>query len=134
LSDLREGIILFAHGSRDPQWAAPFQAIAESLARKLPDAVVGLAYLEQMAPSLNEALAALIANDIRKIRVVPLFFGQGGHIKEDLPKLVSSARKAHPDVLIELETPIGERPEVVEAIAEAIVKISAAKQAGRSSP
>jgi sirohydrochlorin cobaltochelatase len=83
-----------------------------------------------MAPSLNEALAALVINDIRKIRVVPVFFGQGGHIKEDLPKLVAAARKAHPGVLIELELPMGERPEVIEAITAVI----AAKPPGRPSP
>jgi sirohydrochlorin cobaltochelatase len=56
---------------------------------------------------------------------VPLFFGQGGHLKEDLPRLLALARTAHPAAAIELEPPIGERPEVIEAIAQAISFIAA---------
>jgi sirohydrochlorin ferrochelatase len=41
---LKEGILLFAHGSRDPEWARPFERISQELARKLPQAVVCTAY------------------------------------------------------------------------------------------
>jgi sirohydrochlorin cobaltochelatase len=123
----REGVILFAHGSRDPHWAAPFQKIAAALARKLPHAAVGIAYLEHMAPSLHEAVAVLIANGVTHIRVVPVFFGPGGHMKEDLPERVDAVRGAHPDIDIELETPIGERPEVIEAIAQVIAQTKASR-------
>jgi len=56
---LKEGIVLFAHGSRDPEWARPFQRIAEIVGRTAPHCVVKLAYLEITRPSLEEAVAAL---------------------------------------------------------------------------
>jgi sirohydrochlorin cobaltochelatase len=115
---LKQGIVLFAHGSRDPEWARPFEAISRALARRLPDALVSVAYLEAMRPTLPEAVAALTG--VRAIRVVPLFFAQGGHVKEDLPRLVSELQAAHPDVRIALARPIGEEPAVIEAIAAAI--------------
>jgi sirohydrochlorin cobaltochelatase len=114
---LKEGIVLVAHGSRDPEWSRPFERIAASLAQKLPAVAVGLAYLEQ-APSLDEAVTALVAKGVASIRVVPLFLGQGGHVKEDVPRLVNQI--ARPGLRISLEKPIGEQTRVVEAIASAI--------------
>ena len=44
------GLILFAHGSRDAAWAAPFEAVAARLRHQRPQWRVLLAYLELMQP------------------------------------------------------------------------------------
>lgn len=116
---MKPGIVLFAHGSKDPDWSRPFEQIAARLGRKVPAAVVALAYLEH-GPSLNEALAALKAKGAGSVRVVPVFLGQGGHMKNDLPRLVGQARAAHPGLDISLDRTIGEEPAVIEAIASLI--------------
>lgn len=114
---MKQGIVLFAHGSRDPEWSRPFERIASQLSK---DFLVRVAYLELMRPSLDEALASLAAAGAQSIRVVPVFLGQGGHVKEDLPKLVAAASAAQPGLKLILEKPIGEQPQVIAAIAEAI--------------
>ena len=111
------GIVLVAHGSRDPQWARPFENIATLLAK---EHLVSVAYLELMRPTLAEAVAAFAAAGVKSIRVVPLFFGHGGHVGEDLPRLVSELAAAHRDLKLVLEKPIGEQPQVIAAIARAI--------------
>jgi sirohydrochlorin cobaltochelatase len=116
---LKHGLVLFAHGSRDPEWSRPFQQIAAALAKKSPATPVVLAFLEH-GPSLNEALAALAAKGAAAVRIVPVFLGQGGHIKSDLPRLVGQARAAHPAMDLTLDPIIGEQPEVIEAIASVI--------------
>jgi sirohydrochlorin cobaltochelatase len=110
--------ILFAHGSRDPDWARPFQSLALELAERLPGERVALAFLELMQPSLGDCVDALYAEGIRKFRVVPVFFGAGGHLKKDLPALVSGLKQK--DIEITLEPPVGEQPGVVSAIARVI--------------
>jgi sirohydrochlorin cobaltochelatase len=117
---LKDGIVLFAHGSRDPEWARPFERISDEVARRLPQVTVCLAYLELMRPTLDEAVAALAAAGAGSIRIVPLFLGQGGHVKEDLPRLAANAAAARPALRLILEPPIGEQPQVIEAIAAAI--------------
>jgi len=114
---LKEGIVLLGHGSKDPEWSQPFEKIAVSLGKRLPAVPVFLAYLEH-GPSLEEAVAALMAKGALSIRVIPLFLGAGGHVKQDLPRLIAEAKRA--DVKLVLEKPIGEQPEVIEAIAAAI--------------
>jgi len=118
---LTSGLILFAHGSRDREWGRPFQQLADTLGKKL-DAPVELAYLEFMQPSLEQAIAALAGKGVDAIRVVPVFLGQGGHLKEDLPRLAASARLKFPQVKIELAPAIGEQASVIEAIAAAIAR------------
>ena len=116
---MKEGLVLFAHGSREPEWAQPFERIAQQLSASH---VVELAYLERMKPTLDEAVASLVKKGAKRIRVVPLFLGAGGHIKEDLPTLAAAARARHAGVEIVLETTIGERQEITDAIAAVISK------------
>ena len=114
---MKEGIVLIAHGSRDPEWSRPFERIAASLTKKLPAVSVGLAYLEH-GPSLDETVAALFAKGVGSIRVVPVFLGQGGHVKEDLPRLVTQSNR--PGLTLSLDKSIGEQSQVIEAIASVI--------------
>ena len=115
---VRKGIVLFAHGSRDPEWARPFERIAAALSKR-EEFLVKVAYLELMQPSLDAAIAELVASGVASIRIVPLFFGAGGHVREDLPRLVAAA---NPPVQVTIDPPIGEQAEVVEAIAGAIAR------------
>ncbi|WP_309684113.1 CbiX/SirB N-terminal domain-containing protein [Polaromonas sp.] len=102
------GIVLFAHGSRDPLWREPMEAVAALIRSREPETRVCCAYLELCAPSLSEAATNLIAAGTRRIRVFPLFLGVGKHAREDLPVLVGQIRAAHPDVTIELLPSAGE--------------------------
>lgn len=116
---MKEALVLFAHGSRDADWAQPFVRIAERLSARFE---VRLAYLEAMPPSLDEAVASLVAAGAQSVRVVPLFLGSGGHVKHDLPRRVAAAHALHPGIRVRLERPIGEEPAVTDAIAAAIVR------------
>ena len=119
---MKAGIVLFAHGSRDSEWARPFEQLAAMLSRKT-NAQVKLAYLELMQPSLDQAIGALVGEGAKTIRVVPVFLGQGGHVKEDLPKLLAAVRKRHAGIEFSLDAPIGEQTAVIEAIATAIAAL-----------
>ena len=119
------GIVLFAHGARDPDWAAPFHQVRARLGASRPECRVELAFLELMAPTLDEAIERLVADGAIAITVFPLFMAQGGHLKQDLPRILDGIRARHARVPIGLETPIGEVPQVLEAIAAWIASRSA---------
>lgn len=119
------GILLFAHGARDPHWAAPFRAVADQVRRHRPDAQVMLAFLEFMSPTMTEAGACLVAGGCRRIEVLPLFLGAGGHVRKDVPGLLDRLRQAHPEVAFHLHPAIGEHPAVVAAMAAAACELPA---------
>jgi sirohydrochlorin cobaltochelatase len=127
-----QGLILFAHGARDPRWAQPFERAAQRLrelaatspssdgAGAAPSAapVVALAYLEFLSPDLAGCAAQLIAQGCTAIEVLPVFLGAGGHVRKDLPAQVQSLRAAHPQVAFTLHTAAGESAWLEQAIAQ----------------
>ncbi len=111
------GIVLFAHGSRDPEWAEPFRQIFQRVRSSRPEYPIALAFLEQMSPTLEEAIASLAGEGASAITVFPLFMAQGGHLKQDLPRILDAIRATYPHVPISLENAVGDVPEVLDAIA-----------------
>jgi sirohydrochlorin cobaltochelatase len=114
---VKTGLILFAHGARDPRWADPFERLRGLVAARRPEVPVALAYLELMTPDLAGAADALVADGCHALRVVPLFLGQGGHVRQDLPRLVEALRSRYPAVTVELRGAVGEDPDVLASIA-----------------
>jgi sirohydrochlorin cobaltochelatase len=111
-------ILLFAHGARDPSWAEPFRRIVERMGQKHPGTRVELAFLEMMQPTLESAIAGLAAEGIGRITVVPLFLAQGGHLKEDLPRMLGDIRSNHPALRIDVTSAIGDSEDLTNAIAD----------------
>lgn len=112
------GILLFAHGARDPAWAGPFEAVATRLRLAAPGMPVQLAFLEFMAPTIQDAGAQLAAAGCAQVSIVPLFLGAGGHVRKDLPRLVEALNAAHPEVAWRLCPAVGEAAPVIAAMAE----------------
>lgn len=75
-----------------------------------------------MQPSLTQCVGGLHAEGVRSVRIVPVFFGVGGHLKSDLPKIVAELRARYENLEIIVEPPIGEQPEVISAIAKVIAR------------
>lgn len=113
------GLILFAHGARDPRWAAPFEDMAARIRAARPDLALRLAYLEFMAPDLATAGAELAAAGCQQVQLLPLFLGSGGHVRKDLPRLLDELRLRHPATQFTLHAAIGEVPAVLQAMADA---------------
>ncbi len=118
---MNPGLILFAHGARDPRWAEPFERLRAKIRRARPELQVALAYLELMTPDLQTAIDEMVAAGCRKLRVVPVFLGQGGHVRRDLPELVERAAQRHTGLAIELALPLGESDAVLEQMAAVCV-------------
>ena len=114
----QSALILFAHGARDPRWAAPFQRLQQLVAAQLPTLTVELAYLELMTPQLPDTVAALVARGCTQLSVVPVFLGQGGHVLRDLPLILARLREDYPAVRIDVAQAVGESEAVLHAIAQ----------------
>ena len=113
----RPPIVLLAHGARDPRWGEPFLTVLEQVRADAPDLAVELAYLEHLAPSLADAVRRLAERGARSIRVVPLFFGRGGHLREDVPRLVAAIAAELPGIAIEVTLPAGDDASVQRSLA-----------------
>ncbi|MCZ2495778.1 cobalamin biosynthesis protein CbiX [Xylophilus sp. Kf1] len=113
-----KAVVLFGHGSRDPAWRQPIEAVALRMQTASPDMPVRCAYLELTTPFLPDTTAELAATGIREIRIVPMFLGVGRHAREDLPRIVEALRIDHPDIAFELAPAVGEDDRLLDLLAD----------------
>lgn len=110
-------IVLFAHGSRDPLWRAPIEAVQSHILANHPGAAVRCAYLELSTPDLPQAVQELVDRGAASVTIVPMFLGTGKHAREDLPVLVAQLRAQHPGVRLHVQGSIGEDPRMTALMA-----------------
>ena len=115
------GVILFAHGSRDPLWRLPIDAVAQRMRAQHPGLPVAVAFLELTEPDLPHTVEALMKQGVAHVRIVPMFLGVGRHAREDLPELVQGLIEAYPQMSFELLPAIGEHPAMTALMAEIAV-------------
>lgn len=113
----KRALILFAHGARDARWAEPFKRLQQLLQAQGAGTTVALAFLELMSPRLPEVVAELADNAVNDVTIVPVFFGQGGHVLRDLPVIVDTLRTDYPNMQFQIANAVGEDPHVLQAIA-----------------
>ncbi|HMS76998.1 sirohydrochlorin chelatase [Gordonia sp. (in: high G+C Gram-positive bacteria)] len=76
-------LVLVAHGSRDPRFAATARRVRSAVAAAMPGIDVELSYLDLNDPAIGTVIAR--SGDCV---VVPLLFAEGFHSKIDLPAIV----------------------------------------------
>lgn len=123
------GIIVLAHGSRDPQWRAPIEAVADILAQRHPHWMVTCAYLELCEPALPQVLDQWNAAGVQRVSIHPLFLGAGRHVREDLPRMIDALRDQFPQMNLTLHTPIGENARLTAFMADLITESMTPSQA-----
>lgn len=111
-----KAIILFGHGARDARWREPFDRLVGLWQEQHPAVPVEVAFLEMMRPSLEEAVANLVGSGVSAITVVPVFFGQGGHLHNDFPLLLDACREKFPQIALSATPAVGEDLAVLQAI------------------
>ena len=118
-----DGLLLFAHGARDPAWAKPFEAVAARLRAVRPQTPVVLSYLEFMSPGIGDAAEQLVRDGCTRVHVMPLLLGTGGHVRRDIPPLLDSLRERHGAAVDwVLHAPLGEHEAVLQAMCNACLE------------
>jgi sirohydrochlorin cobaltochelatase len=119
---MKAAIVLFAHGARDPEWAQPFEKIRTQIQARVSDTPVMLAFLELMQPSLSDAIAGLEERGAQHITLIPMFLARGGHLKNDLPKLIAQIQTQHPNPTLHMSPAIGEVDSILQQLSEWVLQ------------
>lgn len=113
-----KALILFGHGARDSRWREPFDRLAKLWREQHSNTPVELAFLEMMQPTLEDSVSSLSAQGATQITVVPVFFGQGGHLRNDFPELLQDCQKKFPEISLSATLAVGEDLAVLQAIVD----------------
>lgn len=110
-------LLLFSHGSPDPEWARPLEALQLKLATRLAPMPVRLAFLPPSQPDFLTVAGALAEAGTRSLTVAPVFLARGGHVKKDLPELAAEA-EARWKLSITILPTLGESEPVLNAMTD----------------
>ncbi len=79
--------------------------------------MVALAFLERMEPSFDDAVTALQKQGVEHITVAPIFLAIGGHMRNDLPKLIEQTQ-TRTGISFRVLPALGEADVLITAIAD----------------
>ena len=130
---MSRGLILFAHGSRDPAWGESLHALAREIEAADPGLQVRCAFLERLAPDLPTVLAELVPG-LTRLDVCPVFWAANGHVQRDLPALLEDARRAHPGVELRLLPVLSELPGMLAFLAQTVVGLTGGSVPASTAP
>jgi len=113
-----KAVIFFGHGARDARWKEPFDRLITLWEEKFPHTLAALAFLEMMSPSLAECIGSLQEKGVIEILIIPVFFGQGGHLRKDFPVILEECRRLYPTMQLSTSSAVGESDHVLLSIIE----------------
>ena len=105
----RIAILICGHGSRDAAANAEFEQLVAAYQRRHPEFAVRHGYIELAAPALADALRDA-ARDASQVIVIPLFLFAAGHVKNDIPIAIQSARADFPQIQFSAARALGVHP------------------------
>src|SRR3954452_25584995 len=118
-----DGIILLAHGARDARWMEPFYKMQSDLQARVGKTRVALAFMEFATPTFADAATELAKAGVTQVLVTPIFLSGGGHVAQDIPKLIEPERARYPQMTFTASGAIGEEREVKQGMEDAIVRM-----------
>lgn len=110
-------VVLVAHGTRDDAGRAVVDELVARVARLLPGAEVGCAYVDVQEPLVADAVAAHAPG--RAVVVVPLLLSRGYHVQQDVGRAVA----ARPGTVA--TAPLGPDPALVPVLLDRLAATGA---------
>ena len=117
-------IVLIAHGSRDPRWRQPFEALLAKVEAENPQHPVVLCYMEMASPTLFEVLEPYKTAPPKQLEILPLFMSAGSHYTADIQPMVERVRQWFPCATVLLHPPIGEHSAFQRLLLDTVVELA----------
>jgi len=113
---IKKGILLISHGSSRPDASKALMHVRDDIAKRFAGIDVQLGFMEFESPSIPEAIADMVKNGVKSIRIIPYFLQEGKHLRKDIPALIDSSQKKYSDVDIKMADYIGYDPIMTEIL------------------
>jgi sirohydrochlorin cobaltochelatase len=111
--DAETEVIIVGHGSRDAHANTEFEQLVVDFRALHAKWKVRHAYVEIASPSLTNVLLEERSPN-RRVVVAPLFLFGAGHLKNDIPLALATARSRHPKVEFIATRELGVHPSLID--------------------
>ncbi len=82
------------------------EELATALRAQLAGRRLSIAYNEFCAPSIDEAMDALVADGVAEVEVITTMFTPGGsHSEYEIPEILAGVRRRHPGLMVRYAWP-----------------------------
>lgn len=109
------GLLLVAHGSRDPRAQRAVHRATDRVRSQLPAVSVRTAFLDFADPGPVEALVRMADTGSCQIVVVPFLMTAAYHVHVDLPAAVREASDLRPGLQVRTAPALGPDPRLLDA-------------------
>lgn len=118
-----KGLILIAHGSRVKKTAEEMQLLVDKVQAGFCDREVSAAYMEIQSPGLLEKVEEMYSRGVREIDILPLFFFEGRHMRDDIPSQVNECLEKFTKCRIRLLPYIGSSEHFANALVSSVLTL-----------
>ena len=112
--------LLVFHGSARETAGNAATSFADKLRSTNCHRDFSICFLRGAEPVLDKAIAAVIADGHKKLRLIPLFLLPGSHTSEEIPAIVERFRNENPAVEFEVSECLVHTPQFIEFVANQI--------------
>lgn len=117
------GILLIAHGSRNPLANQDLFDLADRMASERPDAIVEASFLELAEPDIATAGALCVERGAASVLMIPYFLSSGVHLVRDLSGARDALQQRFPRVPFVLGRALGPDPLLDELVRQRIIQL-----------
>lgn len=111
---MKKAVLIISHGSRSPKTKLEVEALIDRLSSERSDMIFEMGFLELEEPSIPQGVDRCVEHGAKEVVVILNFLNSGRHVDQDIPEIIADCRKKHLGVRIELSTPVGQHPRMVE--------------------
>jgi len=119
-----KAILYIGHGTRSRKGAEEANAFVGRVMEKVDVPIQELCFLELTEPSIEIGFARCIKNGAAEIIAVPMFLLAAGHIKKDIPEILTKLQSQYPNVTVTMRDPFGVQEKILEAMAELVEELT----------
>jgi sirohydrochlorin cobaltochelatase len=118
-ANIRRGILLIGHGTREKQGTDEFFELSQRLANLCPYPVAA-SLLEFQEPTIAQAWDSLVRQQVQHIHVAPLLLFAAGHAKSDIPDEIAKASAKTLGITHDQCIPLSRARSIVELVQKRI--------------
>lgn len=115
-----KAILYIGHGTRSQKGMEEVMIFLQRVMEYSDIPIQEFCFLKLAEPHIEEGYQRCVERGATEITIVPLFLLAAGHIKEDIPLVLSSIREKYPHIEVNVRDPFGVQDKILEAIIDLV--------------
>ena len=113
---MKTALLIIDHGSKRKKANHMLFELVKMLQKQRPDLIVYGSHMELAMPSIDDGIKWCVKKGADHIIAHPYMLSPGRHATEDIPRMVATALKTHPNITYTVTDPLGVDSELVNLI------------------